>query len=174
VDTAQNMVSLNYDGSLSLRSTNFSTMVHVDSKLFATMLGVSVTVSNQQKCPANSTYDHVFSDDAGTYGDGFCVKLITTGGEEQTYKGAVTNCYASGGRLCRVSEFYKACRDRQTDLVNSHIGTTFMTADFGRTGAADGYMTFTVNTAGCVNSGDFAVATAALTDTNLYACCINP
>jgi hypothetical protein len=170
---SRNMVSLNYNGSISLRSTNFSKIVTMDSSLFATMLGVPMGGVGA-KCPANDTYDHVFSDKASTYGDGFCIKLITTAGTQLNYKEAVAACYNdNGGHLCRVSELYKACRDRQTDLI-SGSAETFMTSDFGYVGVADAYMTFTVITPGCVNTGDFTLGAAVLTDPNFYACCINP
>lgn len=165
-DTSQNLVSLNYDGSISLRSSNFSQVVTIDPKIIATMQGVSVIDQNKHVCPMNTTYNHIFS---SVDGDGFCIKVITNVGAEKQYKDAMVNCHSTHhGRLCRASELYRSC---QAGFLNEKH--PMMSADFGYTGGADSYVTFKANVNECEND-DFTIGAKGLGDASFYACCINP
>ena len=158
-------VSMNLDGSISLKSIDFSSPVTLEPEVIAAMMGLPLAVDT---CPLNNKSDFALinpNNSAGDYGTGFC---FLEQAASVDYAQALDNCNDRGARVCSLNEIYKACRDGQvTD------STSLMSADLTYNTTVS-YIQFTdVGSNDCADS-NFTFTEKDIGLSSAYACCINP
>ena len=158
-------ISLNLDGSMSMRSVNLLSPVTVEPEIFAAMLGIARATDS--KCPIKVTYDLIDPANSSVSGTGYCFDHADT--DLQTYRGAMSVCHGDGARLCSIGEIRQAC---QKNLLADN--GPIMSADLAHDGANVRYLTLTRTAAGCANTTDYVIGSETQSTTRNYACCINP
>lgn len=161
-------ISLNLDGSMSMKSEKLSKAVTVLPEVFATMLGITATGS---LCPVNSAYKLVVPPDADISGTGFCFSHFNT--DSKTYKEAMLECEGQGARLCSVGEIRQACQGQHLnangDIMSSDLAMSATTSDIF-------YLQLNVSDTNqkCAASGNYDIGAENINTGGRYACCINP
>ncbi|MCJ8346707.1 hypothetical protein MJH12_14280 [bacterium] len=165
-EAAKKSVSLNVNGSLSLKSDKFLTPVTLTAELFGVMFGRDK--STNESCPFGNGYSLVAPGGSSPQGTGFCTKKYDAATKD--YRGAMVQCSGEGARICSTNELLKACADN----VYSNNVTDFMTSDLIENGGLR-YVTVTlVGSSTCASSVNFLLADALTSTTNEFFCCINP
>ena len=163
-------VSMNLDGSISMKSTNFTTAVTIEPEVMAVMMGLP-ELGNV--CPLNSNYSLINPFDTAQNpiynGNGFCFRKEIIPANEKNYGNALDQCHQEGAKLCSLNEIYHACEVDAKNNVNSFDGVSIMSVDLTFNTTVS-YITFTKNgscSTPSFNDEDTTVSSG-------FACCINP
>lgn len=160
-------VSLNLDGSISLKSDSYLTPVTLTPNLFAVMFGRAKSVGDT--CPFGNGYSLVAPGDSKVVGGGFCAKKYD-GGNVKDYKGAMVQCSSEGAKICSTNEMLKACA---ANIYNTDV-TDYMTSDLVENGGLK-YTAIQLNGAStCAATENFSLSTIDVNTNNEFFCCINP
>jgi len=160
------LLSLNLDGSITMRSSGYSQAVTLDPKVFAVMLGVTNDTST---CLMKSSYNQVNpNSEANTYGNGFCFS-DKSALADVNYNNALLTCSLEGAGLCSLAELRQACEDGEIGGTNA-----IMSSDITDDGGTIKSLTFSRVSDVCDDAGEFTIGSLDVTTTGDYACCINP
>jgi hypothetical protein len=166
---ASQELSLNLDGSISMKSTNLSAVVTLEPEVLAAMMGISS--GSGSGCPLNSGYSLVNPlSNAANIGNGFCISHKVTAGDAQSFNAALKTCNEDDAGLCSLNELRQACvAGKITDSVET------MSLDLTHDGTDIRYITFNrLVGASCGNTNEFTISSQTLPSLTKYACCINP
>ncbi|PCJ16940.1 MAG: hypothetical protein COB02_14840 [Candidatus Cloacimonadota bacterium] len=165
---AKKSVSLNINGSLSLKSDKFLTPVTLTANLFAVMLGKPKN-GGSGTCAVDDTYTSIADASGAPEGTGFCAKKH--GGTGEDYPAAIVQCAAEGAKICSINEMIKNCK---SNFYNEDT-VTFMTSDLVKVGGAMHYVDIDLNNnVNCSGAGDFTLTSKTIATGKGYFCCINP
>jgi len=159
-------LSLNLDGSISMKSTALSAVVTLEPEVLATMMGISS--GSGSGCPLDSGYALVNPlSNAANRGNGFCISHKITSPKD--YNAALKTCNEEDAGLCTLNELRQAC-------VGGKLTATIdtMALDLVHDGTNIHYATFNHVANNCGTTTDFTISSFTLTDPKDYACCINP
>ena len=158
-------IGFSVNGKLSVRSTNFTTVVTLEPDMLSTAFGAP-------RFGANSCVQTDFtlvSDSSNTTGTGFCFKELLT---PNNYESAMADCFSAGASLCTLPETLMACRRGVYTVTN-----TMMTAELVDT-VGDGtmhYVTLQVPSGACTSAGNITLGNIlASTNNPAYGCCYRP
>lgn len=160
-------VSLNLDGSISLKSDSYLTPVTLTPNMFAVMFGKSKSIGDT--CPFGNGYSLVAPGSSKDVGGGFCAKKYD-GGNVKDYKGAMVQCSGEGARICSTNEMLKACA---ANVYNTDV-TDYMTSDLVENAGLRYGTIQLVGASTCAASANFTLANALVGTNNEFFCCINP
>ena len=162
------LLSLNLDGSISMRSADFSQAVTLDPKVFAVMLGVTSATSS---CLMKSAYNQVDpNDEASTYGNGFCFSDKSSLADVN-FNNALLTCSQEGAGLCSISELRQACQAGEIGGTNPILSTDLTVST---TIEALTFQKVVGSGTECDEAGESVISSLPVTNTGDYACCINP
>ena len=163
ISSANQLVSLNLDGSISMKSSNFTTPVTLKAELIAAMMGIT---NGSGLCPLDGKGQYSLinpENDADNSGTGFCFSEQTG---SENYSTALKNCYDDQARLCSVNEIFQSCKAGRVSVPLLSADLTYNTTI--------SYIQFTgQNNCGSVNDVTYTEQPIE-TQTSRYACCVNP
>tara|TARA_Y100000589_G_scaffold235060_1_gene222449 strand:+ start:2889 stop:5429 length:2541 start_codon:yes stop_codon:yes gene_type:complete len=155
-------VSLNLDGSISMKSVDFLQPVTLEPEIFAAMMGLPIGAG---QCPIDNKGAYSLinpNDSAEDSGTGFCFQEFNS---PETYPAALKACYDDSARLCSLSEIYEACSKGQVSIP-------LLSADLTHT-TTIAYLKFT-GQSNCGSVGDVTLDQSPIGNSSGYACCVNP
>jgi len=162
---SQENISLNLDGSISMKSSALSRAVTLEPAVLAIMFGIGKS-GNPSACTLGTNYKIVGNTSAATNGTGFCMEPK---GSNENYNSAIVTCNSDGAELCKVDDYRKACEAN----VISNDGTVYMASDLVHDGTNLLNLTFQATAAGC-SASNYTITTNTVTTTQRFGCCINP